>query len=80
MNRGDQLFQHTKLAVGDQGDMLSGSWGAPCGLYSTQDSNCTRIGVRIADAPVPAGEVTHANAGSGHIRNRVSEHYNKWHI
>ena len=25
MTRGDQLFQHTKLAVGDQGNMLSGS-------------------------------------------------------
>ena len=25
MNRADQLFQHTKLAFGDQGNMLSGS-------------------------------------------------------
>ena len=25
MNRGDQLFQYSKLAVGDQGNMLSGS-------------------------------------------------------
>jgi hypothetical protein len=25
MTRGDQLFQHTKLAIGDQGNMLSGS-------------------------------------------------------
>jgi hypothetical protein len=25
MTRGDQLFQHTKLAVGDQSNMLSGS-------------------------------------------------------